>query len=185
MELDSEQAAAQINIDLLIKRFPTELQKREGSFAEKIHKAKLNPLKKLEALYGFMDEVYQFVHKFTPCKKGCNACCYYPISISEIEIQYIAKKFGKKPNLEYLPVQNVHGHPCPFLVNGTCSIYSARPYVCRRHVALTKTNTWCDPMVSNEEYFQMPRFSGLDSAFTNIRLESGSGAKYDIRQVFG
>lgn len=185
MDLDLEKAAAQQNFDLLVKCFPERLAEREHHFADRVMKAKLSPGRKLETLYDFMNELFQAVYKFTPCKKGCDSCCHYPVSISEIEIQHIEKRTGRKRNSAFLLPQNFHGTPCPFLVNRTCSIYSARPFACRQHVTLTKTNTWCAPQLSNDEEFPILQFSGLNDAFDHIRRESNSYTVYDIRQAFG
>jgi Fe-S-cluster containining protein len=131
-----------------------------------------------------MAEIYRHVLSLTPCKGGCSFCCYYPVSICEIEIAFIERNAKKKRLKNYAPKSDFHGTACPFLEKGRCSIYDSRPFVCRRHVALTKTNFWCDPVRSNEETFSLLNFSGIEEAFDAIRRQSNSYDMFDIRQVF-
>lgn len=185
MDLDDEKSFAKINFNRLAKNIPPQLAGREDGFEKLIENSKSNPQKKLQTLYGFMGEVSDFVAKYTPCKKGCSYCCYYPVSISGVEIDYIEKQTRIKRRKEYLPKSDFHGSPCPFLKNGCCSIYEFRPFVCRKHVTLTRDNTWCKPENANDETFTLLSFSGVEGAFRRIRHESASSEMFDIRQVFG
>lgn len=185
MDLDKEKVSAQRNFDRLVANIPARLAEREDRFATQIARAKAKPSKKLESLYSFMNELFEYASKYTPCKKGCSDCCHYSITISEIEIAYIEKHTKRKRRKEFLPKEEFHGTPCPFLAQGACSIYAARPFVCRRHVTLTSTNTWCSPSISNNETFPMLQFSSVEKAFDQVRRESASFEIYDIRQVFG
>lgn len=185
MRLDEERESAQRNFDRLMASLPTRLSEKEDRLATQIMRAKTNPATKLESLYSFMKELYEFASKHTPCKKGCSGCCHYSVTVSEIEIAYIEKHTQTKRRKEFLDKRDFHGSPCPFLKHDACSIYEARPFVCRKHVALTATNTWCSPEISNDEQFPLLRFSEVDKAFDHIRREGASFGIYDIRQVFG
>jgi uncharacterized protein len=185
MNLKDEQDSAKKNYDRLASNIPFQLSKREDGFAVQIQRAKLSPAKKLKSLYSFMNELYTFASKYTPCKKGCSSCCHYKVSISEIEIAHIENHTKIKRNEIFNQSENFHGTPCTFLKNGACSIYEVRPFVCRRHVTLAATNTWCNPEISNDETFPLLRFSGIDDAYDHIRRESESFELHDIRQVFG
>ncbi|THK41323.1 YkgJ family cysteine cluster protein [Methylophaga sp. SB9B] len=184
MHLDEERRSAQDNLDRLTENIPSRLSEREDRFADKIEQSKTNPSKKLESLYLFMNELYGYASKYTPCKKGCSDCCHYSVTVSEVEIAHIEKYAKKKRRKEFLPKEDFHGSPCPFLKEGNCSIYEARPFVCRRHVVFTKTNTWCNPKISKDETFPLLRFSSINEAFDHIRQVSESFELYDIRQVF-
>ena len=184
MDIESEKNAAKHNFKLLVKNIPCRLSKKEENIAEQIHKAKTGPIKKLETLYMFMKEIYEYASIYTPCKKGCSACCHYSVSISDVEIEYIEKKTKKRKKKLFSSAENFHGTPCPFLYDGCCSIYEARPFVCRRHVVLTSTNKWCERTLSNTETFPLLNFSEIDNAFHLIKMESLSFDSYDIRQVF-
>ena len=185
MEADQESKAASANIERLVTQMPASLAEREAKFSSQLIRAKLNPAKKLERLYSFMNELYSHILKYTPCRKGCNACCHYKVSVSDIEIAHIEAHTKKRRNKKFLPKSEFHGTPCPFLHQGSCSIYEARPLVCRRHVTLTSTSYWCDPKVSFDKSFPMIQISSVDEAFEHIRKTSNSVETYDIRQVFG
>ncbi len=185
MNCEDEKQAAQENFERLTAEMPISLSRREERFADQIKRAKINSKKKLDSLYSFMNELYTFARNYTPCKKGCSHCCHYKVTVSEVEIAHIEKHTKKKRNKQFSPIRDFHGSPCPFLKKGACSIYGARPFVCRRHVTLTKTDTWCNPKISNTEKFPLLKFSCVDEAFDYIRQESESFETYDIREVFG
>jgi Fe-S-cluster containining protein len=164
---------------------PKSLVQKEARLVEWYSRLKGNPQTKLLALYDFMADLYGAVSSFTPCKKGCTSCCHIPVSVCDVEIEVIERRAGVRRKKRLGEPDKYHGQPCPFLMNKVCSIYAYRPFVCRRHVTLTKTSHWCHPDRSNEAEFQMLRFSEVDRVFDAIRLESGSTQPVDIRQVFG
>ncbi|MFA7614090.1 MAG: YkgJ family cysteine cluster protein [Candidatus Caldatribacteriota bacterium] len=79
------------------------------------------------------------------CKNGCSRCCYVDLSVFSLEAQFIKDWFQalsaeKKAELKVLWEQetsyqeNFFGQnvaACPFLKNESCSIYEARPVICR------------------------------------------------------
>lgn len=184
MDPTKEQRFASDNLQKLIMSFPMQLTKREDSFASQIARAKSNSSSKLKSLYQFMDEVYQEVSRFTPCRKGCASCCHYSVSISLVEIEHIEGSTKHKRESTFRPNQNFHGEACPFLIEGKCSIYANRPFACRQHVTLTSNNTWCSPELANIHFFDMPGFSGINEAFAHILREAKADKMFDIRQVF-
>ncbi len=184
MELENEKEYARDNYEKLISQLPESLIKLEGSASERTLKSKKNSLNKLHSLYSDMSKVGDYLQRFTPCKKGCSACCHYPVTISEIEIQYIEKYTRFKRAKKALSVKTPHGKPCVFLHNNACSIYDARPYACRRHTVLTETAYWCEPERSNSEQFPLLRLSGFDGAYDHVRRESLSYKLVDIREIF-
>jgi hypothetical protein len=161
---------------------PMSLAQREEHLLKRIQRMNGNALKKLEVLYSFMDELYSFVAKFTPCKIGCDHCCHYKVTIIEPEVQYIEKAAKITRRLAILNPE-FSWQPCPFLKNSTCSIYKYRPFVCRRYVALWKTSSWCK--VENEgESLPMLSFTEVDKCYDFIAMESGFVAAHDIRFFF-
>jgi wobble nucleotide-excising tRNase len=58
------------NLDKINQLIPPSLRAREESLYENLTNSNLAPLKRLEALYGEMDIIYNFVKQFSPCKKG-------------------------------------------------------------------------------------------------------------------
>ena len=185
MDPEIERSNASSNFTKLAFEFSASLKKREAEIPNRLKKSKASNENKLKYLYEFMDEINSFTSKYTACKKGCSHCCSYEVAISEIEIQYIEKHTKNKRNKQYLKPGNFHGSDCSFLKDGKCSIYIARPYACRRHVALTKTNYWCQPSISKTEAFPLLQYSGIDGGYDFILRESNTRELVDIRQVFG
>lgn len=171
------------NRQALITALPRELLTKEERFLDQVTRAKTSPARKLEILFGFMEELSRQTSKFMACKKGCSACCYYKISISEMEIEYIERNTKHRRNKVLLQEGTYHGTPCPFLLNGSCSIYHARPFVCRRHHSLAPSAYWCHPDRSDRP-FPMIGFTNIDGAFDHIRRLTNAGPPRDIRQVF-
>ena len=79
---------------------------------------------------------------FIKCKKGCDYCCkegYYPAS--ELEYLNLMLFYNKlEPNTKTVIDDNISVllnspakkfYTCPFLIDGACSIYPARPIICR------------------------------------------------------
>jgi Fe-S-cluster containining protein len=185
MTIENEKAVAIRNSEKLRESLPKNLSEKESKFFQQIVNAKTSPLRKLESLYNLTDDLYAFASRFTPCKKGCSSCCYYPVSISELEISYIEKVTKTKKNEVPIAARDFHGSPCPFLKNNACSIYSARPFACRKHIALTPTNTLCAPELANTQSLAKIRFSNIELAYGHIHAESSAPNLVDIRQAFG
>lgn len=73
------------------------------------------------------------------CGPGCHACCSQLIPVSTIEVQ----------GLRWFALSHLRGNaaltvgqallterqePCPFLVEGACSVYPLRPLACREYI---------------------------------------------------
>lgn len=100
----------------------------------------------------------------TSCKRGCSACCYINVSISEGEAELLARvavrervPVNSRRFVAQLRNHNEHGersedmfklpHPdraCIFLQpSGVCGIYAARPARCRTF-SVTSDPKYCD-----------------------------------------
>lgn len=77
------------------------------------------------------------------CDKGCSKCCYQNFRITGIDAKIIADhinslceedmKILTTKAFEYLESKDKLSKPCPALSpDGVCTIYEARPVVCRR-----------------------------------------------------
>lgn len=163
----------------LINQFPQRLQLRENSLLQKLQNSTLGKLKKLELFYSEMEAIYEFIHKFTACKKGCNYCCHYEIAITDLEIEYIKNK----TKIKKLAL-NSSGQPCPFLKKGICSIYEHRPFICRRHLSIADTVKWCKPNICNEFEFPLINLSEIDKSYAYLVGHQGMDSLKDIRQAF-
>jgi len=175
---------ARIMFLVVAASIPKQLQQKEAGLVDWFARLKGNSLTKLLALYDFMAQLYSSIEKFTPCKKGCTSCCHYPVTIREIEIQLIERESRIRRNRTIRKAGSYHGVRCPFLQNDRCSIYAYRPFVCRRHIALTKTSHWCHPDRANQINISLVNFSEIDRVFDLIVQESGSFPSFDIREVF-
>lgn len=163
---------------------PNRLAEKENRLVEWYARLKGNQRTKLLALYEFMAELYRPLAPLTPCKKGCASCCYYSVSVCDVEIDIIERGTGRNRIKKLPPTEAFHGKPCPFLRKGECSIYDYRPFVCRRHLSLTKTPYWCHPDRANEAEFQQLRFSEAELVFKLILAEGTPERPVDMRQVF-
>lgn len=174
---------ANINRGKMIRLFPASLAEKEDSLYRRILKSKGNALNKLSSLFSEMNEIYTHVNKFTPCKKGCSHCCYIPVSISELEVEYIEQSLKTKRNA-FSKYDKTQDKPCPFLKNNACSIYDVRPFVCRRHVVLTKSSYWCELERCNQEIMPLLNFTEIQKSYYYIINGSGKDKIFDMRELF-
>ena len=174
---------AEMNFEVVSSSLPRHLVDKEEKLLEWYQKAKGNPHNKLRALYDFMTELYGSINKFLPCRKGCTACCHYPVSITVLEAEYIERETKLKRQRAILNSWD-RTSACPFLTGGKCSIYDHRPFVCRRHVALTQTSYWCDSTRANTGKFPLLSFTEVERVFQTLIKEAKQDKFYDIRQLF-
>ena len=186
LEYKQEHKIATAKFERITSSIPAALLKKENEIFERIKKNKRNPLNKLVVLYDFMNSLYKHVNQNTFCKKGCNNCCFYKVSISELEAQLIENKTGYKrsESINNLFITDYHGSPCPFLKNEACSIYDVRPFVCRRFVTLASSERWCHPNIANSYEFPLLNFSEIDKSYDYIVNQSGYFNQKDIREIF-
>lgn len=181
MSIEKDLEFARVNCERLITSFPEKLARQEASIHGRLAAAKISPLKKLAAVYDMLDSINAHIHKVSPCRKGCSSCCHYAVSISEIEIQFIEAHSKHRRSKAIFPKRDFHGTACPFLSDNECSIYSVRPYLCRRHHSLAPDAQWCMPDVAFEGSFARLESSELELAVDQLRAGSIS---FDIRQIF-
>ncbi|MCP3875541.1 MAG: YkgJ family cysteine cluster protein [Desulfobacteraceae bacterium] len=75
----------------------------------------------------------RYTDKIT-CKKGCDACCkfltVFPVEAFAISVAFIKLKKSIQKKIEKkIKNQGV----CPLLIDQACTLYSARPVICRTH----------------------------------------------------
>ncbi|MBH47191.1 MAG: hypothetical protein CME71_03370 [Halobacteriovorax sp.] len=62
------------------------------------------------------------------CGEGCSACCHVERTVFPIEAELIRQTYPRlSARQESAPGQ------CAFLLEGSCTIYDARPSICRSH----------------------------------------------------
>lgn len=77
------------------------------------------------------------------CKKGCSSCCHTDISVFPIEAHYIILWFNSLTAIQQNSLREIWKNQlaslrsgskevvCVFLSNDQCTIYDARPTICR------------------------------------------------------
>lgn len=109
----------------------------------------------LDFVEGLNEQIISDGAKRLACRAGCSLCCSLRVTAMAHEIfvivEYLATHFS--PDEMAGLVQRLAAHaekvlpltpeehatrntPCPMLREGCCSIYPARPHVCRRHHSL-------------------------------------------------
>lgn len=181
-EVEASQLKAKETFEKIGRLMPIALKDQEEQFAKTYTKHKGNAFSKLQYLYDFMDDISTFVGNCVPCKKGCTHCCHIPVSISELEIEYITKQTKiKRSKIS----QAINDSPCPFLKKGACSIYKVRPFVCRQHVMLDESPKWCHLDVCNEITITQLKFTEVDKFYVLLLHDCGKNNRLDIREAFG
>lgn len=138
------------------------------------------------------------------CKHGCTYCCINQVSFTEPEALYLGFYLLETRTTEELKKleartdslldkmkgksrqeigMNRHMYPCLFLENGTCSIYPARPLVCRGWNSvdsdMCKNSNQTANALAPIENHELPRMlaegiqRGILSGTQELKLESG------------
>ncbi|CAK1951801.1 conserved hypothetical protein [Vibrio crassostreae] len=182
-DLKQDTKVAERNVTKLQSLIPRKLQVKEDKIAKKQAKSSDDEVEKLKQLLKLADQLTSKLSAITFCKAGCGNCCHINVSVTEHEAQIISSFTGlelKEPLSLVKP--DFHGTPCPFLVNEKCSVYSVRPFVCRRQVSVMPSEYWCHPDLSLDVNVPIVEFSELSNAFYAIAARS---EVKDIRQWFG
>ena len=96
----------------------------------------------LDALDIKLQKMFSHQATFIKCKIGCSKCCEngnYPMSELEYAnlLDYYNLLSGKLKNVIDENIKNLletnkgENYVCPFLIKGICSVYTARPLICR------------------------------------------------------
>lgn len=175
---------AESNFQRLLSGLSESVASREEQLLAEIQSLPGSAIKKLRHLHRALDELGTEIAPFVACRRGCSACCHYNVHLYPIEAELIEKHTGFKKVKGPHPVLDFTGVPCVFLKDGQCSIYDVRPMVCRKHVALTNTAYWCEPIRCGSITLPMVHLSQVDASFAYIVQLDGRSAISDIRQSF-
>lgn len=123
------------------------------------------------------------------CKAGCNWCCYFSVDVRAVEVFAILAFMQRELSAEAqtriraeiaVNATMLHGLTeeararrnikCPFLCNGRCSIYTARPQTCRNYHATDAAGC--------ERSFNEPDNDEIDPDFAPLTYQFG-GAHVD------
>jgi len=157
-----------------------------------------SPRSKLAKIYAILDDVNALKQPHAACKAGCNACCHIQVEISDREAQRIGAAIGKKPaalppGRLTTPMDQLgrRDTPCPFLVDGNCSIYPDRPYVCREMTVLDLDALACSfenmalARAGDDRVFRVPQAKAPPVAEVHARVVAHPNMTLaDIRQFF-
>lgn len=89
-----------------------------------------------EKVARFEQELGHEAKAKSQCKNGCSKCCYTDISVFEIEAHNIRSWFKTLSPARQDEIKSLWKLPrtegsCTFLRNESCTIYEARPLICR------------------------------------------------------
>jgi len=98
----------------------------------------LNYVQLLSKVDEWFDAMFRRHEKHFSCARGCFGCCKSGLSVLPVEADYIKYWVKKNPEVEQkLKSSELMGsNPafCEFIDHdGGCSIYEARPIICRSH----------------------------------------------------
>lgn len=107
----------------------------------------------LATLSANINEIFEEQKEYICCTNGCCGCCsqgMYPYS--ELEFKYLKLGYDNLPQEAKKQVienvkeanKNYHGqnfmYKCPFLINGSCSVYLYRGIICRTFGLITENS---------------------------------------------
>lgn len=70
------------------------------------------------------------------CQVGCTGCCQQDLTVLPLEAAIVAEHVDQLPpaaRQATIRRSRTAGPPCVFLDDGCCTIYAARPLICRAH----------------------------------------------------
>jgi Fe-S-cluster containining protein len=110
------------------------------------------------------------------------------VSITAAEAERLGQATGRVPAQLNRPVphplDHFRGFPCPFLADGECSVYAARPFACRHHLSFDASPYWCEPERSGVVELARVRLDGATQALLDVAESSRMGGFADIRDFF-
>ena len=85
---------------------------------------------------GFFEKISNKYSADMKCKEGCSKCCYTDISVFKVESERLLAWFNSLSLENQNELQTLWRTPtdkgaCTFLYNDRCSVYEARPVICR------------------------------------------------------
>lgn len=186
--LSASTEAAELRRSLFIQAIPPILTAKEDTIQRRLASENASSRSKLRKIYNLLKELGEVAKPYVACSKGCSSCCKMNVMVSEVEAHYIEMETGIKPvrvvETRTYPLNKFVGIPCPFLNNDSCSIYDARPFVCRKHISFDTSPYWCDPTKLLDVEFPMIGFSGAEGALMDVAGLTSGGIFADIRDFF-
>ena len=143
----------------------------------------------------FFEDFHNRHQKNMMCGKGCSKCCVADLSVFSIEAQHIYAWFLQLTPEEKLRIKgswvkqstdsaaaamSSESQKCSFLIDDQCSIYPARPVLCRSQgLPLKVSQSSFDDEESSEEF----ELSLCDLNFTDQRSLPNSSEWLDLNRL--
>lgn len=186
---------AKQNIERWNRRIPIALEREQATLPKKVRKHKVSFLEGLQQVFEILDRYADTARGCVACRPGCSYCCHGEIAISSLEAMLISQASGRlaktpSPSTGYRTKPSVESNrPCPLLgADGLCSVYEARPMVCRTHVNFASSNEACkfdaDPNGTIYMINRATSFPGAMRAWNELNQRAGA-VLIDIREFFG
>lgn len=120
------------------------------------------------------------------CRRGCSGCCTN-LSVLPVEYDVILRDLRDAGVTSIIFDPN---EPCGFLKDGMCSLYAARPLICRTHgLPIAFTNETFDPPETNVSFCPM-NFSEVDldeyefGPHNTIDLDRLNGRLQEVNAIY-
>ena len=141
-----------------------------------MNNSKMSTGAKIDVLWQSVDELGKVAAPYVACRKGCSHCCYLSVLISAPEAALIGKRIGVKPvTVEGITepgdIKPGYDNPCPFLKRGECSIYEARPLVCRKHFNVDTDALLCELVGDEASTVPYLNFRDYENALAMITIK--------------
>lgn len=139
----------------------------------------------LRGIYELVDRVVELVDPFTVCSPGCTACCNIPVGVSELEASYIERNTGRTMRRGVVSSGVLASvGPCPLLApDGRCSVYAARPFICRVFAAFDDP-ALCAQLDAQHVVYHSDANAIYRGSKQWLMQLNGTGAVADIRAFF-
>lgn len=172
-----------------IPPIPEHLIKAMYDLEKVIGNLDLSDLQKLTSAYAALNQFNAFVATFAVCQKGCSHCCKMDVQMSHLEAEFIMHHGG--PSLENGQLSTGgHTSSCRFLSkDGSCGIYSIRPFHCRTFHTLDDPKYCADGKIPHQTYgsaaigYGVPLYAGLANWLKDIHQNKRLPYR-DIRDWF-
>lgn len=120
------------------------------------------------------------------CKKGCSFCCRLTVAATPVEVfavqRYVERTFSEADRASLNAALDLHSQrvagrhameldrenrACPFLRDGSCSVYSVRPFSCRRFHSVRVSD--CERAATDPNYDERRYSPDYEQVWNDIR----------------
>ena len=185
---ETSRAVSARRVSAFISEIDSDLSARDDTIAQRLRSQASSGRSRLTKIYVHVDELTRGAGPFVACARGCSACCHMNVSITDLEADRLAQASGRAPAKLSRAVKHeldeYIGVPCPFLKDGECSVYDARPFMCRQHLSFDESAYWCQPERSASVKLSLVSFGGATQAYADLVGSSRLRGVADIRDFF-